>query len=118
MSIVVIAAYHCEVAGKPIRSVDYQIRYFGSDSLDEIAARLRNEVPQAYQNCGQQEVRWLFDDTVAAVPVESDPTVEDGKNVSGDLIGKSRVIPELAAPPNRRASRPRPVRSSRKHAGC
>ena len=110
MSIVVIAAYHCEVAGKPTRGVDYQVRYFGSDSLEEVAAHLRSEQPQAYQNCCHQEVRWLFDDTLAAVPVESDPTLEDGKPVSRPLAGTSAARSEPAAPP----SRPRPVQASRK----
>jgi hypothetical protein len=83
----VIAAYHCEVAGKPTNSVDYQVRHFASDSLDDVNARLRSEPPVAYQNCYKQEVRWLFEDTVA---VEFDPTFEDGQEVIGFITGKSK----------------------------
>ena len=56
MSILVIAAYHCEVAGKPTDSVDYQVRQFASDSLDNITASLRVEPPQAFhKNCWDKQ---------------------------------------------------------------
>ena len=87
MSIVVIAAYHCEVAGEPTNDVDYQVRYFASDSLNEVTARLRREPPVAYGNRHNQEVRWLFDDTVA---VEFNPAFEDGKEVIGFISGKPK----------------------------
>src|SRR5438874_11214290 len=91
MSILVIAAYHCEVAGKPTDSVDYQVRHFSSDSLDDVTARLRAEPPQAYKNCYKQEVRWLLDDTVA---IEFDPKYEDGNEVIGFITGRSKKITE------------------------
>ena len=93
MPILVIAAYHCEVAGKPTDSVDYQVRYFDSDSLDEVMSRLRSEQPQAYKNVYKQEVRWLFDDTVA---VEFEPKLRDGTEVIGFITGKTRRITESA----------------------
>jgi len=114
VSILVIAAYHCEVAGKPTNSVDYQVRHFASDSLDEVTARLRAEPPQAYQNCYKQQVRWLFDDTVA---VEFDPKFEDGDEVIGFITGRSEKITELNAPPNRRPPHPRAVRTPRRGGG-
>ena len=114
MPILVIAAYHCEVAGKPTTSVDYQVRHFASDSLDEVTARLRAEPPQAYQNCYKQEVRWIFDDTVA---VEFDPTFEDGHEVIGFITGKSKKTTEPTAPPNRRPARQREIRPPRKGGG-
>ena len=114
MSILVIAAYHCEVAGKPTNSVDYQVRHFASDSLDEVTARLRAESPQAYQNCYKQEVRWLFDDTVA---VEFDPAFEDGQEVIGFITGKSKRTTEPDAPPNRRPARQRAIRAPRRGGG-
>jgi hypothetical protein len=91
MPILVIAAYHCEVAGKPTASVDYQVRYFDSDSLDEVMSRLRNEEPQAYKSVYKQEVRWLFDDTVA---VEFEPELEDGKEAIGFITGRTKNITE------------------------
>ncbi len=84
MPILVIAAYHCEVAGEPTGSVDYQVRYFNSDSLEEVRSRLHSEEPQAYKNVYKQEVRWLFDNTVA---VEFEPELEDGKEVIGFITG-------------------------------
>ena len=114
MSILVIAAYHCEVAGKPTNSVDYQVRHFTSDSLDEITARLRSEPPQAYKNCYNQEVRWLFDDTVA---IECDPKFQDGNEVIGFITGRSKKTTEPSAPPNRRPPRQRAVRASRRGGG-
>jgi hypothetical protein len=92
----VIAAYHCEVAGKPTNSVDYQVRHFASDSMDDVTARLRSEPPVTYQNCYKQEVRWLFDDTVA---VEFDPAFEDGQEVIGFITGKSKRITEPLSSP-------------------
>jgi hypothetical protein len=97
MSILVIAAYHCEVAGEPAGSVDFQVRHFASDSIDEVISRLRNEQPQAYRNADGQEVRWLFDDTVA---VEFDPEFKDGAEIIGFITGKPKEITEPDAPPN------------------
>ena len=75
MPTLVIAAYHCEVAGKRTNSVDYQVRHFTSDSPDEVTARLKAEHPVAYKNRYGQNVRWVFDDTVA---IELDPKFDDG----------------------------------------
>jgi len=114
MSILVIAAYHCEVAGKPTNSVDYQVRHFASDSLDDVTARLRAELPQAYQNCYKQEVRSLFDDIVA---VEFDARFEDGQEVIGFITGKSKKTTEPNAPPNRRPARQRTARKPSRGGG-
>lgn len=91
MAIFTIAAYNCHVAGKPTDSVDYQVRYFTSDSIDEVMLRLRSEEPVVYQNCYGEEVRWIFDDTVA---IEYDPQIEDGKEIIGFITGKPKDIPE------------------------
>jgi hypothetical protein len=114
MSILVIAAYHCEVAGRPTDSIDYQVRHFASDSLDDVTARLREETPQTYRNCYKQEVRWIFDDTVA---VEFDPRFEDGQEVIGFITGKAKKITEPNASPNRRPRRRRAVRVLRRGGG-
>jgi hypothetical protein len=111
MSILVIATYHCEVGGKPTDSVDYQVRHFASDSLHDVMARLRAEPLQAYKNCYKQEVRWLFDDTVA---VELNPRFEDGQEVIGFITGRSKKITELKAPRNRRPARQRAIRMRRR----
>src|SRR5437660_10778722 len=102
MSILVIAAHRCAVADKPTDTVDYQVKYFASDSLDDVTARLRAEPPHAYKNRYKQEVRWLFDDTVA---VEFDPAYEDGQEVIGFITGRSKNLTEPSAPPNRRPAR-------------
>ena len=114
MSILVIAAYHCEVAGKPTGSIDYQVRHFASDSLDDVIAGLQAEPPQAYRNCYKQQVRWIFDDTVA---VEFDPRLEDGQEVIGFITGKSKRITEPTASPNRRLARRRTIRAHRRGGG-
>ena len=77
-------------------------------------ARLRGELPQAYMNCYKQEVRWLFDGTVA---VEFDPKLEDGKEVIGFITGRSKEIIQSSVPPNCRPTRPRAVRMPRKGGG-
>jgi len=97
MPILVIAAYHCEVAGESTDSVDYQVRHFHSDSIDEVMSRLRSEPPQTYKNPDGEEVRWVFDDTVA---VEFDPDFADGSEVIGFITGKPIEITEPCAPPN------------------
>ena len=114
MSILVIAAYHCEVAGKPTNSVDYQVRHFASDSLDEVTARLRREPPVAYKNRYGQKVRWVFDETVAA---EFDPRFEDGAEVIGFITGRSKRSTEPDASPNRRPPRRQAVRAPRRGGG-
>ncbi len=87
MPILVIAAYHCQVAGKPTASIDYQVRQFDSDSLEEITARLRSEPLESYKNRYGQEVRWTFHDTVA---VEFNPEFTDGEEVIGFISGKPK----------------------------
>jgi hypothetical protein len=94
MPILLIAAYHCEVAGELTESVDYQVRHFVSDSIDEVMSRLRGEPAQTYRNPNGQEVRWIFDDTVA---VEFDPEFKDGAEVIGFITGKPKEITEPAA---------------------
>jgi hypothetical protein len=91
MPILVIAAYHCEVAGKPTDSVDYQVRYFNSDSIEEVMSRLRGEESLAHKNVYKQEVRWLFHETVA---VEFAPELQDGKEVIGVITGRTKKITE------------------------
>ena len=89
MSILVVAAYHCEVAGKPTGSVDYQVRYFDADSLDEVMVRLRSEKPVAYKNVYKQEVRWVFDGTMAD---ELNPKLQDGRLMHDEALHNSSVI--------------------------
>jgi len=113
MSTLVIAAYHCEVAGKRTDSVDYQVRHFASDSLDEVTARLAAEPPVGYKNRYGQNVRWVFDKLVAT---ELDPKYEDGAEVIGFITGRSRPSTE-AASPNRRPARQRTIRARRKGGG-
>ena len=91
MPILVIAAYHCEVAGEPTESVDYQVRYFCSDSIDEVWQRLRSEPPETYKNCDGEDVMWVFDDTVA---VEFEPAFADGAEVIGFIAGRPRELAE------------------------
>jgi hypothetical protein len=95
MPLLVIAAYHCEIAGEPTDSVDYQVRYFESDLVDEVASRLRAEAPQTYMNPNREEVRWIFDETVA---VERNPVFTDGTEVIGFITSKPTGIPEGARP--------------------
>jgi len=85
----VIARYHCEVAGKATESLDYQVRYFDSDSLDEVTARLRVEQPCTYVNDCQETVSWIFDSIVATEP---DPQFADGKELIGFITGRPREI--------------------------
>ena len=91
MPILVIAAYHCEVAGESTDSVDYQVRYFLSDSMDEVMLRLRSEPLETYKNSHGQDVVWVFDDTVA---VEFEPDFTDGAEIIGFITGKPREITE------------------------
>ena len=91
MAILVIAVYHCEVAGEPTESLDYQVRYFTSNSIEEVMSRLRDEQPQTYSNDKGQEVRWIFDDTAA---VEFDPEIKDGAEIIGFTTGRPMEIIE------------------------
>ncbi len=86
MPILVIAKYHCEVAGEPTESLDYRVRYFDADSIEEVMTRLRSDKPTSYTNIDGQTVSWCFDDTVA---VEYEPKLEDGKEVIGFITGRA-----------------------------
>ena len=97
MPILVIAAYHYEVAGEPTDSMDYQVRYFASNSIGAVLLRLRSELPETYKNSDGEEVKWVFHDTVA---VEFDPDFADGAEVIGFITGKPRESTEPCAPPN------------------
>lgn len=97
MPLLVVAAYHCEVAGETADIVDYRVRYFESDLVDEVASRLRGEPPQTYMNPAGEEVRWIFRETVA---VETDPVFADGNEVIGFVIRKPTDITERGARPN------------------
>ena len=89
MPTLVIAAYSCEVAGEPTDSIDYQVRFFESNDVEAIASRLRLEEPIAYKNCNGEDVRWIFDETMA---VEVDPRFDDGAELIGFITGKPREI--------------------------
>jgi|SRR5580765_3070685 len=114
MSILVIAAYHCEVAGKRSNSVDYQVRHFASDSLEVVTAHLNREPPVAYKNRYGQRVRWVFDGIVAT---EFDPRFEDGAEVIGFITGRSKRSTEQDASPNRRPPRRQAIRAPRRGGG-
>jgi len=118
MSILVVAAYRCVIAGKPFDDVDYQVRYFDSDSLDEVMARLRSEKPLAYRNIYRQVVRWVFEDIRA---IESKPELQDGKEAIGFIAGE-RFLPGRAKIKGlaellwaEQAHPPAPRRTTRRH---
>jgi len=96
----VIAAYHCEVAGETTDDVDYQVRYFASDSIDDVMRRLRTEQPVTYNNCDGEDVRWIFDGTVA---VQLDPQLKDGAEVIGFITESSKKLSQKSDLPQRDA---------------
>ena len=104
MSVLVIAAYHCDVAGEPTDSVDYQVRYFASNSIEEVTCRLQSEPPCTYENGDGEEVRCTFDGTVA---IELDPQFKDGAEVIGFIAGgpKEATKPAVGNPDNRERRR-------------
>lgn len=87
MPTLVIAAYHCEVAGVETESVDYQVRYFTSDDIDQVVIRLKEEAPATYKNPFGEEVRWVFKDTVATGLY---PQLSDGAELIGFITGRSK----------------------------
>jgi hypothetical protein len=86
MSLLVIARYHCEVAGKATESLDYQVKYFDSDDLEEVEARLRSEAPCTYENHRDETVSWIFDCLIAH---ESGPQLVDGTELIGFITGRA-----------------------------
>ena len=50
MSLLLIASYHCEVAGELTDSIDYQVRFFTTDDESEAAIKLKEENPNSYTN--------------------------------------------------------------------
>jgi len=90
MAILVIAKYHCEVAGKTTDSVDYQVRYFETGNENEAVQLLRCEKPTSYKNSSGELVSWIFDGTEA---IEHDPKFKDGAEIIGFITGKPKVSP-------------------------
>ena len=118
MSILVVAAYRCVIAGKPFDDVDYQVRYFDSDSLEEVMVRLRSEKPLSYKNKYGEVVRWVFEDIRA---IESKPELQDGKEAIGFIAGE-RFLPGRAKIKGlaellwaEQAHPPAPRRTTRRH---
>ena len=89
MPILVIADYNCDVADKSSGSIDYQVRYFTSNDIDEVMERLRSEPPCTYKNCYGQDVTWTFHDAVA---VEYDPRFADGDEIIGFITGRPMPV--------------------------
>jgi len=89
MSMLVIAKYHCEVAGKATDDVDYQVRYFESDDEDEVVQRLRSEDSNSYKNPSGETVSWVFDGTEA---FQHDPKLKDGVEVIGFITGEPKDV--------------------------
>ena len=75
-----IVKYHCEVAGEPTESVDYQVRHFDSSCAADVANRIKGEKPQEYKNSDGEIVHWIFDDIMA---IEEDPKYTDGEEIIG-----------------------------------
>jgi len=65
--------------------VDYQVRFFETDSVEEVTARLASEEPCAYANASEETVTWMFDEIVA---VEFNQTFTDGKELIGFITGR------------------------------
>ena len=74
-------------AGVLTDSVDYQVRYFASDSIDDVMSRLRTEQAQTYKNSDGEDVTWVFNNTVA---VEFDPNFKDGAEVIGFITARPK----------------------------
>ncbi len=91
MSILVIAKYHCEVAGKATDDVDYRVRYFETDDEDDVVQRLRSEEPTSYENSSGEVVSWVFDGTEA---FQHDPKFKDGAEMIGFITGKPKDVTE------------------------
>lgn len=87
MSLLVIACYHCEVAGERTDSVDYQVRFFATDDEGEVVRRLQAQPPNSYKNSSGETVSWIFDETVA---IQYDPELKDGAEVIGFITGKPK----------------------------
>jgi len=87
MGTFVIAKYHCEVAGEPTGSADYEVRYFATNSPGEIQGRLASAPPNEYKNSDGETVRWIFDETMA---IEVNPALRDGEEIIGFITGSPR----------------------------
>jgi hypothetical protein len=79
--------------------LDYQVRYFASDSIDEVMTRLRTEPRHTYKNSEGEDVVWVFDGTAA---VEFDPDFKDGAEIIGFITGRPRETTEQGAARNSR----------------
>ena len=86
MSLLLIASYHCEVAGELTESIDYQVRFFATDDESEATIRLKEETPNSYMNSDGEMVTWIFSDIVA---LEHDPEMIDGAEIIGFITGQN-----------------------------
>jgi hypothetical protein len=86
MSLLLIASYHCNVAGVLSDSIDYQVRFFETDDESEASIRLKEEKPDSYLNSDGETVTWVFSEIVE---MEHDPEMIDGAEIIGFITGKN-----------------------------
>jgi hypothetical protein len=80
MPIYAIVKYHCEIDGEVSSGVDYQVRYFKSDSEEEVIHKIKSEDLGSYKNTDGETVKWIFDEIMS---VEQNPQFEDGEEIIG-----------------------------------
>jgi hypothetical protein len=93
----VIAAFRCEVAGKPTDSIDIQVRYFATGTAAEIEERLRSQETVSYLNGAGETVSWPF---VAVLAIEPFGTPLDGREVVGFITGHREFAKWSGCEPN------------------
>jgi hypothetical protein len=80
MPIYAIVKYHCEIDGEVSSGVDYQVRFFESDSEEEVIQKIQTEEIGSYNNSDGESVSWIFDEIMS---VEQNPQFEDGEEIIG-----------------------------------
>ncbi len=85
MPILAIVQYHCEIAGEETNSLDFQVRYFDTDSEEELLQQLKTENDRSYKNPDGEIVDWIFDQIIS---IEHDPKFEDGEELIGFITEK------------------------------
>ena len=83
-----IVVYGCHINGQSTDSVDIQVRYFGSNDISQVEARIRAEPVHSYANGQGELVSWHLLRIAAIEPLDS---LSDGAEVIGFISELSEL---------------------------
>ena len=83
-SYLAIIVYRCLIAGKPDRSLDFQVKHYRAESEEKAHEAISREQHQVYKNVDGENVCWEYVETLT---VEEFELPESGDEMIGFIMG-------------------------------